>query len=722
MSTKAFSWRALAASCCALALGCGSNAPATSAATSVGPAGGTVSMANGPSVEIPPNALASSTNITIEKTTASAPSGAVTAVYKFGPDGTIFAQPVLVRFPVPAGTSSGSTYWTRLNSPTDYDSLVTTFSGTTAATQVTHFSQGFVGAPCTTGTGCAPAAACHAGASSCHTGAPVCTEVGSVNDGTSCGGSNICTAGTCGPVIPCPADSPAGTACSTAGLVCRAGICVSARTVSGTLSTVYRKDGGITVVAGVPVEDPFALTAILVPDNTVAGYTTIPVKVDPVSFHFNVPNVPQGQYFLQIDRTSFINQPDPTVPGSAQTPVIVRTLFEANSSTPDLSSLIAGRSDRAISTTATNVTVNLTNMTPWASGDAIILASSQASVSNDRVNQILRPRPVAGNTSLTGSFDWNSIFGASATFLPDASKGDLTYVYHRSTTALPPVSPQPTLYRNAREYALLNDFTVTNGTPANMTAAFTAAPQTGSFRANFLLSQFAALAPQVHNSAKPSDLILNPGSAGATVFAQPYSTTFPNQPTGGDTPLAFLSLGDDLNDHDYGTLNYGQFLAANWAGEFMQVFYSYDFTLTNSVAMTEGYLAQVPAAQFGNAIAPLIGPPTAPKINGTDAFTTQTKVGSTPVFSWSAPALGTATQYQVNVVVRNATLQPNEVDSVGAVVFSGTSFKLPGGFMQAGRSYAGRIQALNSPQRLDDPIQRSSTFSSVGTNFGLFSR
>lgn len=45
-------------------------------------------------------------------------------------------------------------------------------------------------------------------------------------------------------------------------------------------------------------------------------------------------------------------------------------------------------------------------------------------------------------------------------------------------------------------------------------------------------------------------------------------------------------------------------------------------------------------------IAPVLGPPTAPLLNGVDAFVPQSGVGLQPTFSWSPPNLGTATSYQ----------------------------------------------------------------------------
>lgn len=139
---------------CALALilGCGGGGGGgddhVDGTGTIGPDGGTVSLSSGPTVQVPAGALSVKTPITISASTVTAPSGAVTAVYQFGPEGTSFAVPVRVSFPVPAGTKASdvTVYWTRKGSTTDWELLQTTLSGTTASAETTHFSAGFVGA------------------------------------------------------------------------------------------------------------------------------------------------------------------------------------------------------------------------------------------------------------------------------------------------------------------------------------------------------------------------------------------------------------------------------------------------------------------------------------------------------------------------------------------------------------------------------------------------
>jgi hypothetical protein len=106
-------------------------------------AGGTVTLPGGAAVQIPPNALASDTVITIQQSDT-APAGTVGAAYDFGPSGTTFLQPVTITLPVPAGTTD-ALIWTKPDGAASYTSLPTTLSGDLASTPASHFSVYLVG-------------------------------------------------------------------------------------------------------------------------------------------------------------------------------------------------------------------------------------------------------------------------------------------------------------------------------------------------------------------------------------------------------------------------------------------------------------------------------------------------------------------------------------------------------------------------------------------------
>ncbi len=523
------------------------------------------------------------------------------------------------------------------------------------------------------------------------TATPACTTSGKA-DGVSCGGSNVCTAGVCGPPT---------------------------RTVSGKLRSRYRKeDGTTTVVAGSPAENPVTVTGLLVADNSANGYTLFPVALD-ADFHFSVSNVPIGHYFLQVDTTTF------PVSGTGQVATVNRTLYELTTSTPDLTTLVNGRSDRVAATQRTPVTLNLTDGVSWRRSDTLIIAGSQVPA-YQRPALGLSPPISNGATSISGTFDWQDpVINFSpvrqTAFLPDASKGDVTWVYHR--TAMPVSSTtgaSTTDWRYALEYAKLANLSIPNGGPATITATLSAAPQTGSLPGDFRSSQFAALATAVNPAATQSAN----NATGVSVLANPYSLTYPDM---GVSPvsLGFFITTDATTDVNYGALHYGRFFDSVWH-EFAEIFYSYDINLNapgypGTVTASASYLADIPMSSVPTSYTPTLSPPTAPKINGIDAFTTHS-AGAAPIIGWSAPAIGTATRYTVGVTFQIGTnVMAGDVVSLRAVVYSGNSFKVPGTFMKPGQFYSGEVLAVSSPETLDGPpFAQGLPHTSVGTDFGLF--
>jgi hypothetical protein len=124
----------------------------------VGTAGAVLNSPTGASVEISPGALDHDVTITISATSQPAPANleAVSPVYRFEPDGILFARPVRVSLPLPAGVTSGAVYWSRSgaggSSATDFDSLGGTISNGVISVEAPHFSLAVIGPPTATRT------------------------------------------------------------------------------------------------------------------------------------------------------------------------------------------------------------------------------------------------------------------------------------------------------------------------------------------------------------------------------------------------------------------------------------------------------------------------------------------------------------------------------------------------------------------------------------------
>lgn len=120
--------------------------------------GGSLSLSNGTTIEVPPGALPPGVDtITVTSAPAAAPSeyAAASPVYVFGPDGTVFLKPLKVSIPVslPAGKSASdlTILWSRAHGdgfdmvPSELTAVAGSSTGFVATGEVTHFSQGFCG-------------------------------------------------------------------------------------------------------------------------------------------------------------------------------------------------------------------------------------------------------------------------------------------------------------------------------------------------------------------------------------------------------------------------------------------------------------------------------------------------------------------------------------------------------------------------------------------------
>src|SRR5205823_13233790 len=100
-----------------------SDPPADPASATIGSEGGTLAIANGPVMRIPPGALPTPTQVSIVRSGATQPDSALSPVYVFKPEATTFAQPAEVSFPVPPDVADATIYWTRPDNATQYDIL-----------------------------------------------------------------------------------------------------------------------------------------------------------------------------------------------------------------------------------------------------------------------------------------------------------------------------------------------------------------------------------------------------------------------------------------------------------------------------------------------------------------------------------------------------------------------------------------------------------------------
>jgi len=290
--------------------------------------------------------------------------------------------------------------------------------------------------------------------------------------------------------------------------------------------------------------------------------------------------------------------------------------------------------------------------------------------------------------------------------LPDAAKGDVTYLYQRSTR---PIGAGATagVARVASRFQRLDGLTVRSGSPTAVQAALADAPQTGSIRADLRNAQFAALLPQVNALATP-----NFQAGGVSVLAVPHSLDFPDMPDDATSSLLWVQ-GPATTNVDYGDVGYGQFLGSAWR-ETRYIVYLIDVNLpvpgNTATYPASAVLESFVAAPDTTPVAPALGPPRSVQINGKDASVPQSSVGLSPLISWSPPALGTATSYVARIELVNLGPATPGLQQLWISVYSGTSVQVPAGFLQSGRQYVLTVAANSAPwDALDRPPFRTGT-------------
>jgi hypothetical protein len=207
----------IAVGCSTSKSGAPDNGNGSTATSAIGPSGGTV-QAGGAMLEVPAGALATDANITITETSDAPPAGvtALSPIYRFAPDGLVFAKPVSVTISFTGGAAAPAMFWTMQGGST-FDNIGGNAVADAVTANVTHFSSGFVGAASSSSAGDA------GGGADASSG----RDAGSSTDGStsSDGSSSGCAAGEAFCGGGCVSTTSNAQHCGSCNNTCASGLC-----------------------------------------------------------------------------------------------------------------------------------------------------------------------------------------------------------------------------------------------------------------------------------------------------------------------------------------------------------------------------------------------------------------------------------------------------------------------------------------------------------------
>jgi hypothetical protein len=234
-----------------------------------------------------------------------------------------------------------------------------------------------------------------------------------------------------------------------------------------------------------------------------------------------------------------------------------------------------------------------------------------------------------------------------------------------------------------------------NGATTNLNVTMVAVPSAGTFNMNLkgstLLAMRSAVNPTIASADPYVDFQVIPGVAYGAVDAT------------GDLLWADFGSGSGLTgDVNLGSLSYNNPFPSSYPifvafGDDIMVNYGLTGTTFPAMFLVSNYTATTTLPTATAPLTPLIGPPTAPRINGVSLFTSQTITTTTPTISWSAPTVGTPSTYTVSISYLVASGSSTEAQQVANFTTPHTSLVLPANLLTANGTYVIEISAIYAP-------------------------
>jgi hypothetical protein len=414
---------------------------------------------------------------------------------------------------------------------------------------------------------------------------------------------------------------------------------------------------------------------------------------------FSIPDVPKGTYTLQVGTEFTVTSADNV----------------------DLGFVELGRPNRTpvVDIVATGLDVTLTGMQPWEDGNLLTAYSPSANNWWFFFDQGLAAPPTVGQTALTNAavnYDTSGLGALDHMVATDP----FAFVQYTNKTA----SDGVTIYQAPTKIANTSVTTV-EGQLVPVSAAFSDIPQTESVTLDVRQLEWENAAgwdgthPTLINpTAQPMkftsfqvlsapsvaiDLFGQPGGANYGQFSATLDYFFIESPPGQNNTFTNLTFGKP----DIGGFAFAPIL-------FSGTTYRVQFQLPGTAAPTNQFANlqnQRLATTNSFTVAPTLGPIRDPQIDGASLFGSPQDVSPTATISWSAPALGNASQYNLKINKLFVNANNNTAKTVVATIrTTDTRVAIPTGILEPGASYYVVITA-NDDGNIDAPLRHRFPFS-----------
>ncbi len=419
----------------------------------------------------------------------------------------------------------------------------------------------------------------------------------------------------------------------------------STRTVSGTRIGHFKN-------GPVPVDLSTTTIAALVPNGS-GGYTVL-AGTGTSSGTFSIANVPAGLYLLQIGASYVWTS---------------NTVLDADY-------FADYRSDIVRANSSTTTTFDLANLHSWQGTDFLELVCP---------NNLTFEGPfpaTLGATTFTGNFPY---FGN----LSVAAEGDQYYIAQLITENLGGY-----FFTGLGRYFAPTKFDQAQGSDTSFNGKFKTVARSLKFVANINGADLTAQAL----AANPGAVLVNT-STGLSV----YPGSFAHGQTTDTADLVIQQTTPFLvTNGNLGQVSYGNPYPANWpkvaAYEWLASTSYLAPGATNSsplLTFTYGISQKLPTAS--SPIKPLVSVVNNPLINGKKFFTNQTHVGLTPILKWSAPSIGPANNYAMEIYQLSNSGGNTVISYIAAFYTQSKSVRVPAGLLSAGQAYIFLVRAWSIP-------------------------